>query len=58
MQLLEICFWRKGRGDPGWAEYIGEKGGYIINYAANPPPREIVIINNAANETRIPRNHK
>ena len=25
--LLGICFWRKGRGNPGLAEYMGEKGG-------------------------------
>ena len=22
--LLGICFWRKGRGNPGLAEYMGE----------------------------------
>ena len=27
-QLLGICFWRKGRGNPGLAKYMGEKGGY------------------------------
>ena len=25
--LLGICFWRKGRGNQGWAEYMEEKGG-------------------------------
>ena len=25
--LLGICFWRKGRGNSGWAKYMGEKGG-------------------------------
>ena len=25
--LLGNCFWRKGRGNPGLAEYMGEKGG-------------------------------
>jgi transposase len=25
--LLGICFWREGRGNPGLAEYMGEKGG-------------------------------
>ena len=26
--LLGICFWREGRGNPGLAEYMGEKGGW------------------------------
>jgi len=27
VSLLGICFWREGRGNPGLAEYMGEKGG-------------------------------
>ena len=34
--VLGICFWRKGRGNPGWAEYMGEKGGcYSVNEKIN-----------------------
>ena len=25
--LRGLCFWREGRGNPGLAEYMGEKGG-------------------------------
>ena len=28
-ELLGICFWREGRGNPGLAEYMGEKGGFL-----------------------------
>ena len=26
-QLPGICFWREGRGNEDWAEYMREKGG-------------------------------
>ena len=26
-QLLGICFWRKGREERNWVEFMGEKGG-------------------------------
>ena len=26
--LLGICFWRKGREERNWVEFMGEKGGY------------------------------
>jgi hypothetical protein len=34
--LLGICFWRKGCGNPGWAEYTGEKGGYPLSLTSSP----------------------
>ena len=30
----------------------------ILNYAANPPAKTIVIISNTAKESRMPKNHK
>ena len=28
-QLLGICFWRKGREERNWVEFMGEKGGWF-----------------------------
>ena len=28
--MLRICFWRKGREERNWVEFMGEKGGYEI----------------------------
>ena len=33
--VLGICFWRKGRGNPGWAEYMGEKGDLLLSKREN-----------------------
>ena len=29
-QLLGICFWRKGREERNWVEFMGEKGGCCL----------------------------
>ena len=43
VRLLGICFWRKGREERIWAEYMGEKGGYNGNQwltAHNPRTKD------------------
>ena len=31
LELLGICFWRKGREERNWVEFMGEKGGFFLS---------------------------
>ena len=34
-ELLGICFWRKGREERNWVEFMGEKGGSNLRGGAH-----------------------